>query len=1073
MPCDYNAIRLDNERRYGTDIGRIGPMLLADRYDDRTHFIYELLQNAEDALARRVGWSGSRAVSFDLDRETLRVSHYGVPFDENDVTGVCGIGESTKDLTAIGRFGIGFKSVYAFSDRPEIHSGSEDFAIECYVWPVAVEPVERDEQETVILIPLKPDDGGGKAEIADGLSRLEASSLLFLQEIEEIRWSVDGVPAGLYLRQAKKRGSNVRSVTVVGQKEGEPEVFEEWLVCSRAVRTDEEQSVGCVEVAWSMAVDEDGNAMIRPVERSRLVVFFPTALETGLGFLVQGPYRTTPSRDNVPARDDWNRRCASETGILLVESLRWLRDEGLLNATALTCLPLEQVRFEDSMFWNLFEVTKDALHREALLPALGGGYVSAEDGRLARTQELRDLLDSTRLAALEGRTRSLRWVDGQISQDRVPMLRQYLMRVLGMRELTPETLLSRLDKAFLEGQSDGWTQSLYEFFGSQATLRSRLGALPIVRLTNGSHVSPKVEGEVQAFLPGPVETDFPTVREAVCRSEGARKFLMSLNLTEPDPVDNVIRNVLPKYRDADADVSDSGYASDIKRMLAAAATDSQSQRDKLAKALRETPWVKAIDAGRGRALRAKPEEVYVATERLRELFRGIEGVRLVDGRVACLRGEPIRELLERSGASRYLQPIEVPCDLSPTQLHDIRRREGLERATSWRLKDVGIRGLDMLLDKLPTLESGERRSRAANLWDALRDLHERRGAGTFEAEYMWSYSHERKTTTLDAAFVRVLNERRWIPDPSGRLRGPASITFHDVGWPPNGFLESKIRFKPPLVERLAKEVGIEPGVLDLLRQLGVTSEAELRERLHLEDESSPETTNRAEDAGSEEGKPFGKESDGTQGTLPNGDTDGSVNDGDGGEEKGAGSPQRDGARSPAGAGTGTGGATEGGIENGGRSEESPESSRFMSYVGVVGDEADSDPDGLEHTKRMELEAAAIEFILSREPDWRRTPSNNAGFDLYRGVSMTAATEWCEVKAMTGTLEDRPVGLSRAQFEWAREHGDAYWLYVIEHAGADDAQAVRIQDPAGKAMTFTFDCGWRAVAIDAGGPAKRG
>ena len=58
-----------------------------------------------------------------------------------------------------------------------------------------------------------------------------------------------------------------------------------------------------------------------------------------------------------------------------------------------------------------------------------------------------------------------------------------------------------------------------------------------------------------------------------------------------------------------------------------------------------------------------------------------------------------------------------------------------------------------------------------------------------------------------------------------------------------------------------------------------------------------------------------------------------------------------------------------------------------------------------------------------------------------------------------------MGLSRVQFEWAREHGDAYWLYVVERAGTDEAQAVRIQDPAGKAMTFTFDYGWRAVAVD--------
>ncbi len=66
MSCNYDSIRADNKKRYGTDIGRFGPMLLADRYDNRTHFIYELLQNAEDALARRKSWNGSRSVKFEL-----------------------------------------------------------------------------------------------------------------------------------------------------------------------------------------------------------------------------------------------------------------------------------------------------------------------------------------------------------------------------------------------------------------------------------------------------------------------------------------------------------------------------------------------------------------------------------------------------------------------------------------------------------------------------------------------------------------------------------------------------------------------------------------------------------------------------------------------------------------------------------------------------------------------------------------------------------------------------------------------------------------------------------------------
>jgi hypothetical protein len=61
------------------------------------------------------------------------------------------------------------------------------------------------------------------------------------------------------------------------------------------------------------------------------------------------------------------------------------------------------------------------------------------------------------------------------------------------------------------------------------------------------------------------------------------------------------------------------------------------------------------------------------------------------------------------------------------------------------------------------------------------------------------------------------------------------------------------------------------------------------------------------------------------------------------------------------------------------------------------------------------------------------------------------------------LEEHPVGLSRTQFEHAQEHGENYWLYVVEHSGTERARILRIKDPIGKARTFTFDRGWIAVA----------
>ena len=1062
MTCDYKAIRQDNERRYGTDIGRIGPMLLANRYDDRTHFIYELLQNAEDALARRTQGHRSRAVSFELEADSLRVSHFGVPFDEDDVRGVCGIGESTKELTAIGRFGIGFKSVYAFSDRPEVHSGSEDFAVENFVWPVAAGSVERKEGETVILIPFRSEDAddASKKEVAGGLSRLGATSLLFLREIEEIRWSVDGDQVGLYIRRSEKKAPGIRLVTVIGQEEGKPEVDGEWLVFSRPVHTADGHLGGHLELAWSTTIGEDGSRTLKSVESSPLVVFFPTVVETGLGFLIQGPYRTTPSRDNVPPRDEWNRSCVRETGTLLIESLRWLRDANLLDAAALSCLPLDPVKFEGSMFHDLFDETKRALEKEALLPLSGGNFASAPDSGLARTDELRELLSPPQLGALNGRTRPLCWLDGSISRDRTPQLRQYLMGVLGVEEFTPDVFLRRLNIVFLEVQTDEWIQNLYAFLASQPALRSRAASLPIIRLEDGSHVQPMADGEPQAFLPGPVETSFPTVRATVCHSDESREFLKSLGLTEPDPVDNVIRNVLPKYRDNHAEFSTDDYASDIDLVLDAAATDSHAQRDKLLTALKVIPWVRAVDADNGRSLWSKPGDLYLATERLQKLFAGIGGVTFVDPTVSCLRGESIRTLVESSGAARYLQRVATECDLPEDRLRTIRRSEGLERATWSNIEDATIRGLDVLLDKLTAMDPAERRTRAQFLWEALNDLIDRRGTRTFDASYEWSFYQEHKVTSFDAAFVRSLNEQFWIPDSTGRLRRPGAVTFEDLDWKPNSYLESKIRFRPPQLAQLAKEAGVEPAVLDLLRQIGVTTETELRKRLGFGAGNSAETQKEPDSHANSHGTPWPEQA---AKSTDAGEHD-SENDGATSTDSHA-EHAKNGTRTK-GKGPGQGNYTNDTTDTDEHHRrEGARQFKFVSYVGVESEEEDADPDGLEHAARMQLEDAAIKFILECEPEWRRTPANNPGFDLFRGHTQHTATHWCEVKAMTGTLQDRPVAISRVQFEQAREHGQSFWLYVVERAGTSTPNIVRIQDPSGMAKNFTFDQGWRCAAAD--------
>ena len=79
--------------------------LATGMYVDAAHFILEILQNADDAMASEV--------VFELYSDRLDVTNNGEPFTLEDIDSICSLSRSSKDdPTKLGKFGIGFKSVY-------------------------------------------------------------------------------------------------------------------------------------------------------------------------------------------------------------------------------------------------------------------------------------------------------------------------------------------------------------------------------------------------------------------------------------------------------------------------------------------------------------------------------------------------------------------------------------------------------------------------------------------------------------------------------------------------------------------------------------------------------------------------------------------------------------------------------------------------------------------------------------------------------------------------------------------------------------------------------------------------
>ena len=905
MPADYDKIRAENITRYGTDTAVLD--LLGQLYSDRTHFIFELIQNAEDA--------GARELAFELLDDRLEVRHDGRPFTEADVRGICGVGNSAKsgDLTAIGRFGIGFKSVYAYTQTPSVHSPGqhspgEHFRIENYVRPVAIAPQPgsddnqggaadsahngarnsapgdrhgRGQGQTLFIFPFDRDDllpAAATAEIAAALTGLELETLLFLRNIERITVGGSQVPTAVLERTVAPDGTSTAKDTAAedtadaaaedtrtadgsGAAAAEnagphraaarrrvrlrrsSDRAREWLVWHRDVggagqagqigaaeqpgqpgaAEQPGQSGQRVEIAFPVRAGIAGPRLAQCRE-SPLVVFFPTQKETFLGFLIQGPYRTTPARDNVPEHDPANQFLVRETAVLLTAVLADLRDTRLLTADVLQALPLDAARFgPGTMFRALFDSVREALASERLIPAGDGapGYGYATELTLARGAGLRDLLSADQLAALDQAGRRRVVAHESITDDGTPALWRYLRTEIGVAEITPQSFVASLTGEFLAQQPDAWMRRLYAFLHQHLALwrapdypgeeAGPARSKPIIRLEDGSQVAPfDADGRPAAYLPGPgpagspgpAGPGLPTVRRAIARFADARHFLAALQLGEPDVVTEVLATILPRYTGLEAAQLDSAqHEDDLERVARALAEAPPGRLQQLRQQVSETAFLVGENAATGEQRLLRPASLYQRTPGLESYFAGNPDAWFArDGYGPWL--PQLREMGVRD-------TVAVQARNPGTDGH-VMLADGFAR------RERGLHGFDpaAAIDGLEFALSHPSHRRSEYIWNLLLGPNRDLLAGVIERSVRLEFADASREDAKSAAGLAA-TAAAWLPGPDGAFHRPAELQLDDL--PPefrrDDILAAALDMIQPAVAEASRQLGLPPGLL--------------------------------------------------------------------------------------------------------------------------------------------------------------------------------------------------------------------------------------------------------------------
>ena len=820
MASDYDMICLENIRKYGEETRHLA--FLGRLYSDRTHFIYELLQNAEDAEAR--------CVEIALYSDRLEVLHDGKPFDENDVWGICGVDEGTKqeDLTKIGKFGIGFKSVYAYTKVPEIHCGDEHFGIEHYVRPYAIDPVDIPAAWTTrFVFPFhlpSPSDAAAFGEIAERLKSLNVRTLLFLRSISEIVWQIDTGESGIYIRETECRDA-ARIVNVIGQADDENDVEESWLVFEKAIDAPDGTEVKPIEVAFLLDREskEGQSREIVATRESPLFVFFATEKETNLGFLVQGPYKTTPARDNIPRDDPWNASLLEETAEHVISVLQCLKKMGLLTVPVLETLPIKYEDFPpNSLFRPVYERVAKALMEETLLPALGGRFIRGCDAIIGRGEDIRNLLSSYQLRALykdvpgEDDVQNLEWLSELITQERTG-LRGYLMNKLHIEEVTPESFARRVTDSFFSEQSDEWFARLYRFLLRQEALwrkaaRGRADG-PIrhknfVRLDDGRQASPFSEdGTVAVYLPHQGTQQLSTIKSELVRDSEVAEFFTRLGVQEPDIIAEVLEHVLPLY-EPDVYVSEEDHREHINLIVKALHVDSRERRQTLITSLKDSYILFGRNAATNEEARVPSQKLYLGSDKLTVFLGGNQDAWILDERYSkdqidafCMLGisADLRIHLKREDRKGYV----TVC-----QYHG-RHERGLDGFDP----ECTVDHLEYAVQS-PTLE------RSVFIWKNIAIPLQRQIRGTVEKSTRQTFEDSELESTV-STLGELLRSNSWLPDVTGAFREPSELSLADL---PETFdrdegLADHLGMKGSELVVLAKRSGLDVADLDMLREL--------------------------------------------------------------------------------------------------------------------------------------------------------------------------------------------------------------------------------------------------------------
>ncbi len=754
--------------------------LLTRLYPDNAHFIYELLQNAEDAGATRV--------HFSLQEDCLYFLHNGdKSFSADDISSITSIGQSqkTEDTNKIGKFGVGFKSVFSYTSTPSVHSSSISFLIKDMLMPSKLAAEEIPDQYTTLFIfPFNnPDKSKNKAyeEVFRLFDKLSDTTLLFLNGIQEINWNIEDQERNSIKRKDKGGYIEICSTS---------EDSSYWHIFTKKIDINVNNKSDSFDVKIAYAYDINKNSIVET--NGGVAIFFPADSEVSkLKFHIHAPFSSTVARDSIVKDNKENQQLILGIANLCCESLHKIKEGGMLTTDFLGVLPNKDDELSNT-YLPILEKLIQEFERggNSLIPIEGNLFSSLQNCRFTKkiiknifdADDLKILLNNEKLEgfAINASQLNNRADKFYNSLDREFFYENDLIECLAT--LNSDVLDEEINDAnhyddderffeieikreWLTGKNNEWLQSLYALlfdFSESWALDDVSCLTSIVKLSDGSFNYS--DGAVYFSDSQQFNAGFKFVNQATYLSgkdekkkQKSKEFLEHVGVRNLDESVH-IKLLFENYKFE----SEKKYVEDINRLVRFYINENSLSED-----FRYFNFIYTSKNNIVRPLGIGIDTPFESTGlRFVVAYQDIE---LLNPIYQNLQDQDaFLKLIKNLGARTTLEINSIGITNNPDRNRLARDAQGQRWTNTAVNKDWIIKGLDeMLADQEHPIEISRL------IWHTMSTVGLNPIHSEFEAHYRMNSAYPMQTSK--SQLIHILSDADWLPDKDGIFYNPKDI----------------------------------------------------------------------------------------------------------------------------------------------------------------------------------------------------------------------------------------------------------------------------------------------------------